>query len=155
MKSLIVIFTMTLFIHGPLSAQDSPDFGDHRSATLTAKAWEALGAGNAKLAITYTEKCISMYRAQAVEMQTGLDGFAPTDPPEAASKYWALNDVGTCLFIKGEALMKLGQKEQALAAYKELVEKLGYAQCWDTKGWFWRPADAPKQKIVELEFDQQ
>lgn len=145
----------TLLFSAQLAAQQTPDFGDHSSSTLTTKAWDALGVGDAQLAITYAEKCISMYRSQAVEMQTGLDGFAPTDPPEAASKYWALNDVGTCLFIKGEALMKLGLNDQALAAYKELVDKLGYAQCWDKRGWFWKPAEAAKQKIVELEFDQQ
>lgn len=132
-----------------------PDFGDHSSATLTSKAWEALGAGKTKLAVVYADKCIGMYRKQAEDMQKDLKEFAPTDPPEAASKYWALNDVGTCLFIKGEALMKLDKKAEALAAYKELLEKLGYAQCWDTRGWFWRPAEAAKQKIVELEFDQE
>jgi hypothetical protein len=96
-----------------------------------------------------------MYRSQALEMQKRLNGFAPTHPPEAAFKYWALNDVGTCLFIKWEALMKLGLNDQALSAYQELVNKLGYAQCWDTRGWFWKPAEAAKQKMVELEFDQQ
>ena len=63
--------------------------------------------------------------------------------------------MGTCLFIKGEALLALNKRDQALAAYRDLVENLGYAQCWDTKGWFWKPAEAAKQKIVELEFDQQ
>jgi hypothetical protein len=41
----------------------------------------------------------------------------------------------------------------AKAAYLRVVKEFGYAQCWDPRGWFWKPADAARQKIVELEFD--
>ncbi|MCH2175279.1 MAG: beta-glucanase precursor [Lentisphaeria bacterium] len=126
------------------------DFGDHKSSTLTSKAWGALGAGNPDLAITYVNKCVELYLAEAKKMQGELSEAAPKD---TASEYWALNDVGTSLFIKGEAYMKKGDTKKALEAYKQLVNELKFAQCWDEKGWFWKPADAAKQKIVELSFD--
>ena len=40
---------------------------------------------------------------------------------------------------------------EAAAAYKEVVNNYLYAQCWDTNGWFWKPAEAAQQKLVELE----
>jgi tetratricopeptide (TPR) repeat protein len=128
------------------------DFGDHSSATITTKAWGALNEKNYDNAIAYAKKCVEMYEKQAVEMQKGLT--APvTGEKEAVSKMWALNDVGTCLFIMGQALEKQDKGKDALAAYKQLVEKLSFAQCWDTKGWFWKPADAAKGRIKALEFD--
>lgn len=129
------------------------DFGDHTSSTLTTKAWEALGRGDIDATLTYVNKCISMYEAEAKAMQASLSGFVPTEPREGVFEYWALNDVGTCYFIKGEALLKRGDTAGAKAAFDTVVNQFGYAQCWDTRGWFWKPADAAKQKSVELEFD--
>jgi hypothetical protein len=72
---------------------------------------------------------------------------------DSANTYWALNDVGTCYFIAGKALDDKGDKKGAVAAYKFLVDKLAFAQCWDPGGWFWKPADAAKKRLAELQFD--
>jgi len=64
-----------------------------------------------------------------------------------------LNDVGTCCFIEGQALEKAGRKADAVAAYRRLVDEYGFAQCWDTRGWFWQPAKAAQDRIDVLEFD--
>lgn len=140
---LMAIFTINV------SAQD---FGDHSSATLTVKAWKALESGESDLALKYVDKCVELYMAQAVKMQASLSALADR---ESASTYWALNDVGTCLFIKGQILVKQDNKKGAVATFKELVTKLKYAQCWDQNGWFWQPAEAAKQKIVELSYDEE
>jgi hypothetical protein len=133
----------------PEAAGPKLDFGDFSSSTLTTKAWEAQGAGNAEAAIAYAGKCIEMYAAEAKKMQAALTAPAPK---ETAFEHWALNDVGTSLFITG--LAKEGSdKKGALAAYKDLVANYSYAQCWDTKGWFWSPADAAKGKLKTLEFE--
>ena len=126
------------------------DFGDHSSSTLTTKAWQALGAGKHAEVDGYVAKCIELYEAKALEMQKGLTAAAPK---ETANEYWALNDVGTCYYIRGQSKEARGDKEAATADYKTLVEKLSFAQCWDTKGWFWKPADAAKDKLKSLEFD--
>lgn len=127
------------------------DFGDHKSSTLTSKAWDALNT-DAGLAIVYADKCAELYLAKAKEMQKSLNSFAGED---TASSYWALNDVGTCLFIKGQALIKQGRMNEALEAFKLSTSTLTYAQCWDSNGWFWKPAEAAKEKVVELEFDSE
>lgn len=126
------------------------DFGDHTSATLTGKAWKALADGQAELALAYTGKCRELYMTEAVKQQTSLADFAPADK---AHDVWALNDVGTCLFIEGQVHEKAGQTAAALRAYRTLADELKFSQCWDPKGWFWRPAEAAAGRIKQLEFD--
>jgi tetratricopeptide (TPR) repeat protein len=135
----------------PLQAGDL-DLGDYSSSTITAKAWAALGSKNYAEAIAYANKCVEMYEKQAVEMQKELTAPVAGDREEVFKK-WAMNDVGTCFFITGQAFEKQDKAPEALAAYKQLVEKVPFAQCWDTKGWFWKPADAAKARLKALEFD--
>lgn len=124
------------------------DYGDHGSATLQIKAWEALGEGRYTDAVKYTEKCAELYEDEARKMQTSLNA---KPAPDTAHDYWALNDVGTCYFVRGEALTKLREYERALAAYKVVKDELFYSQAWDPKGWFWSPSDAADPKIAMLE----
>ena len=129
------------------------DYGDQRSETLTTKAWQALETQNWDGALAYTGKCIEKYEGEAKKMQDALQELPAPEPKEETSKRWALNDVGTCYLIKGEALLKKGDKSGAKEAYTAVAKNFKFARCWDPKGWFWAPADAAKKKVVELEFD--
>ncbi len=137
----------------PAAGAEKPDFGDFKSSTLTGKAWKAMESGNLDLVKAYTQKCIDSFGKQAETMQAGMTAPPDTSDKEKTHANWALNDVGTCYFILGQALEKSGDKKGALDAYKTLVDKFGYAECWDPKGWFWKPADAAKGKLKALEFD--
>jgi hypothetical protein len=86
----------------------------------------------------------------AGKQQGGLTDFLPADK---AHGVWALNDVGTCCFIEGQAFEKQGRKTEAAAAYKTLTTSYRFAQCWDPKGWFWRPAEAAAGRLDQLDFD--
>jgi tetratricopeptide (TPR) repeat protein len=123
------------------------DFGDYTSETLTVRAWEALSKGDYDAVIVFTKKCIQMYASFADDFQKKLDGYLPK---EKAFDAWALNDVGTCYFIMGEAYMGKKDPKKALEAYKMLVDKYSYSQCWDPKGWFWKPAVAARGKINKI-----
>jgi len=125
------------------------DFGDYTSSTLTGKAWAALNSDDMAAVDAYTKKCIELYADKALEMQASLTEY-PWESQEKIFSYWALNDVGTCYFIRGEAFRKAGKTEEALAAYRKVVNTYSYAQCWDPQGWFWKPKDAAEQKIEEL-----
>lgn len=151
MKSLSVVRRVAIFGLFLLStAVFAADFGDHSSSTLTTKAWNALGAQNYDDALACINKCLELYEGKALEMQAALKEYAPAD---SAAKMWALNDVGTCLFIKGELLVKKGDLKSAKEAYQRVFKEFKFAQTWDTKGWFWKPAEAAKQKFVELGVD--
>jgi tetratricopeptide (TPR) repeat protein len=125
------------------------DFGDYTSQTLTVKAWQALADKDLDAVLAYTNKCLELYEEKAKEMQASLTEY-PWESKDKIFSYWALNDVGTCLFIQGEAYSNAGKIDEAKAAYKKLVDDYYFAQCWDPKGWFWKPAEAAQQKLEEL-----
>lgn len=135
-------------------AASSYDFGDRTSATLVGKAWQALTAKNADAVLAYTGYCRELYQATALQQQAALTAPPPTNEPEKVHANWALNDVGTALFLQGQVFEEKGSTADAVAVYKLLVEKLSYAQCWDAKGWFWSPADAAKGRLRAIEFEQ-
>lgn len=123
------------------------DFGDYKSSTLTAKGWDALKQGRALAAEAYADKCVELYADEARKMQASLRGF-----PSAGLEwdYWALNDVGTCLFIKGQALAKQGKDAAAEKAFQDILGSFSYAQCWDPAGeWFWKVADAARKLLYK------
>jgi hypothetical protein len=141
----------------PLAAEETKpepapvlDFGDFSSQVLTSKAWDALGTSNHTAVDAYVAKCIELYTDKAKEMQASLTEAAGT---EKAKEYWALNDVGTCHFIRAQSKEARGDTKAALEDYKAVTEKYSFAQCWDTKGWYWKPAEAAKAKVKSLEFD--
>ncbi|MGH8045606.1 MAG: hypothetical protein ACREKL_00035 [Chthoniobacterales bacterium] len=138
----------------PAPATAAVDMSDPSSGALTTKAWQAYEAKNYDAVLAYTNKVIELYNKQAIDMQAAnLASPPPNSEVEKVHALWALNDVGTCYFIKGNTLEAMGKKPEAVEAYKFLAEKLPGARCWDTKGWFWSPADAAREKLQKLEFD--
>ena len=135
------------------------DFGDYTSETLTVKAWQAMDRGDYATAIIYTDKCIELFEAEAVKMQADIHLKRQTEDVKRKQTNqevfdnWALNDVGTSYFIKGEALVNLGKEEEAVEAYKVVMNQLYYANTYDPQGWFWSPAEAAKKKVVTLSQD--
>ena len=125
------------------------DFGDYSSAFLVGQAWRALPSGDVKVVTSYTDKVIELYGEKAKEMQASLTEY-PWQSKEQIFNHWALNDVGTALFIKGEVLSKAGQVPEAKAAYKKLIDNFFYSQCWDPQGWFWKPSEAAQEKLAEM-----
>ncbi|MBZ0165876.1 MAG: tetratricopeptide repeat protein [Candidatus Omnitrophica bacterium] len=126
------------------------DFGDYTSSHMTTQAWKALADSDLESVLIYTDKVIELYADKAVEMQNSLTEYA-WESKDKIFSYWALNDVGTSLFIRGEAYKKAGETQKARAAYKTLVDDFYYSQCWDPNGWFWKPAEAAQQALEELE----
>jgi len=125
------------------------DFGDYSSSFLTTKAWNALEANKSDEVSAYVNKVIELYSSKARDMQNSLTEY-PWESKDKIFEFWALNDVGTALYIQGEALRKAGKGAEAKKAYQKLVDQYYYAQCWDPKGWFWKPAEAAQQALDEL-----
>lgn len=126
------------------------NFGDYRSVTLIGKAWKALSDNDLEAVLAYTNKCLELYGAQAKKMQSSLTDYAKGKNDEIFA-YWALNDVATGLFIQGEAYRKANMKDEAKKAYQKVVDEYTFGQCWDTGGWFWKPAEASKEKIAMID----
>jgi len=126
------------------------NFGDFRSETLVGKAWEALASDDIEAVLAYTNKCLELYAEQAQNMQKSLTGYVEGTNDDVF-KMWALNDVATSLYIQGEAYRKANMKDEAKEVYNKLVKEYSYGQTWDPKGWFWKPADAAKEKLTMIE----
>ena len=120
------------------------------SKELVGKAWAALANNDVKGVETYANENVEMYGDKARQMQASLKEY-PYESRSRIFSFWALNDVGTGLFILGEAYQNAGRKEEARKAYNELINDYTYAQCWDTKGFFWKPAKAAKKKLREMD----
>ena len=131
-----------------MGSGDVLDFGDYTSSFIVGQAWKMLDK-DPNIALKYVDKVCELYQEKAQEMQNSLTEY-PWQSREQIFNYWALNDVGTALFIKGEAFRKLAKNDDAKGAYKELVDKYYYSQCWDPQGWFWKPAEAAQEKLDEL-----
>jgi len=126
------------------------DYGNMTSNTLVQRMWESLAKNNLEEIIAYNMKLENLYSGIAKDMQRTLKDY-PQLPAENIHTFWALNDLGTGMFILGEAYRTAGKNVEAAAAYKKVITDYLYAQCWDTNGWFWKPAEAAQQKIMELE----
>ena len=146
---LVLLLTATIGLIQPKAAL-AYNFGDYRSVTLATKAWEALEKGDIEAVLAYTNKCIELYGAQAKKMQSGLEDY-PKGTDKEIFAFWALNDVATSLFIQGEAYRKANMKDEAKEVYQKIIDEYTYGQCWDTKGWFWKPAEAAKEKIAMID----
>lgn len=146
---LAALFLAGVFLQNP-SAVLAYDFGDYRSVTLATKAWDALSKGDIEAVLAYTNKCIALYGEQAKKMQASLTDY-PTGTNQEIFSYWALNDVSTCLFIQGEAYRKAKMVDEAKEVFQKIIKEFSYGQCWDTKGWFWKPADGAKEKLAAIE----
>ncbi len=123
------------------------DFGDDTSDTLTIKAWEALNHKDEKGALLFTERCFELYADKAKKQGSALSDF-----PERAgiNMYQQMNDVGTCYFIRGEFFKYKKDWQKAIESYQTLIDEYPFAQYWDPKGWYWKPAVIAKDEIRKI-----
>ena len=152
---LITVFLISCSTANKVTQQDiqtsaeTLDYGDFTSQTLTTKAWEALDNKNYPAVFAYTQKCEELYGEEGKQMNDGLEYFAS---PEDAAELWALNDVGTSLYIMATAYEKLEMYPQASEAYKKLANDYSFAQTWDPKGWYWKPATGAASKVEQFKY---
>ena len=128
------------------------NYGDYRSETLTIKAWKALQDRDLNAVLAYTNKCISLYSTEASKMQKSLSDYPVGD--QNIFSYWALNDVATCLYIKGEALRRVKRMDEAKESFNHIINEFSYAQTYDVnKKTFWRPIDGAHDSIFMIDND--
>jgi len=103
---------------------------------LMKAAWEELNKDREK-ARKFAKLCIDMYT-------------------ERLPAQWAINDLGTCWFIIGEAWRMDGEQAKANKAYQEVIDDYPTSQCLDpgedgkvgtTDDSYWSVAEAAKEKI--------
>lgn len=137
---LILIFGFWIL----LFAQDNPSSGE-----LIVKAWEAHGKKDVEATFKYTQECIDLYKDKAEEQQAGLKAI-PVNRNDIEAVP-ALNDVATAYFIQGESYRdNVRNDQEAVKAFKTVMEKYYYGKAWDPRGWFWQVAKAAKESILKI-----
>ncbi|MCD4779886.1 MAG: tetratricopeptide repeat protein [Candidatus Omnitrophica bacterium] len=98
------------------------------------RAWEASSKSDVEKLDALVKECLFVYQEEAKRLHASLLAF----PERSESKkYQVLNDVATCLFVRAEALMNRGQKDKAISAFTDIIEKYPWSQAWDPRGWYW------------------
>ncbi|MDP2920892.1 MAG: hypothetical protein Q8O12_00790 [Candidatus Omnitrophota bacterium] len=145
--SAILLMSSLMLFKGYADSEDTIDIGDGSSSFITTKAWEMYNKKDYQSALAYAEKCIELYESEAITQQESLVRY-----PEKKdiSKYWALNDAGTCYYIAGLASLETGKNEQAQDYFTFVAESLSYASCWDPKGWYWKVGLEARKELQKL-----
>ena len=119
------------------------------SGELIVKAWAAKGEGKFDETMQYTSLIIQLYKDQADKQQNSLRGF-PVNRPDIEALQ-SLNDVGTAYFIQAEAWRDIKKNnDEALKAFRIVVDNYCFAQAWDPRGWFWKVAKASRESIIKI-----
>ena len=148
----VVALTFGLALTAGCGGTRSVDFGDGSLGNLMWGVFHHWGKGEPDKALAYADKAVEVYGEEAREMQASLSDYVPIDPPEAAYKYSALNNVAAVLWAKGEILLEKGDKPGAITAFTTVVRDYGYAQVqeYEASEW-WKPAERARQRLAELQ----
>ena len=142
-----VFLFLSIFVFTCAFAQDKPTSGD-----LIVQSWTAHGKKDVEATFKATQQLIDLYKDEADKQQVSLK-LLPKNRPDIEAVQ-ALNDVGTAYFIQGETYRDQDKKQEAIKAFKVVVDKYSFAQAWDPRGWFWSVAKASQESIDKLEGKQ-
>lgn len=128
------------------------------SEQATEEAWAALIAGEYQTASAKAAECIAKCETVANQIEARLESEKVVLPKGTVSaadrnriaKYQVLNDVATCLWIKGQAEEKLGHKAEARKAYTQATKYSQARSARPTGESFWSPADKASERLGKL-----
>jgi len=110
--------------------------------------WEASSKNELAKTLEVTEQCVTLYGEEAKTLEGQLTNFPSRDKIES---YQVLNDVGTCLFIRAEALMNHGKTEEAKELFRKIIAEYPWSQAWDPRGWYWSVKEKSQASLNMLE----
>jgi len=123
-----------------------PAFSDE-AWQVTRKAWDAIGKKNFDEVERLANESVSRWGEQGRKRNNGLSKLPSA---KEAKQYRTLNELATIVWLKGEALLKKGDRDGALAAFYTVLADYNFGQTWDKKGWYWSPAASSRDRIAEL-----
>lgn len=126
------------------------------SEEFVKQSWDALDNKDYEKVLACTNNAIRKWSRQAdsQQLKAAAKGCGEPPLPEEDKAYftanWALSDIATAWFIRGEALREQAKWSQAREAYKNVIDKYSCAFTMSRKGYFWRTADAAQEKYEEI-----
>ena len=143
-KNILAAFSLFYFLFSLFSplfcfAADNPS-----SSELITKAWDAQGRREFDQAVSYTQKCIDLYREEADAQHRGLKEYP-------AKNQAPLSDVAVAYFIQAEALMRQEKLPEAKEKFQFVIDHYRYALAWDpSRGVYWKVAGVAKESIDKI-----
>ncbi len=128
------LFFLVSFLSSVISFPSSGICQSQDTGGYVKKGWNELGRRNFDEVYKITDACILNFKDEADKIALTLHSLPPKGKE---TSYKVLNDVATCYFIKGEALMREKKISEAEKIFDTIVKKYPYAQAWDPRGWFW------------------
>ncbi len=138
-KATILLIFCWLTI-GTVFSEDASDYVN--------KGWAILGERQFSDVYKITDSCISEFSEIANASAKSLNNF-PSKGEE--DKYRIMNNVATCYFIKGEALMRDGKINEAKDVFKKVIAAYPFAQSFDPRGWYWSIKEKSEITLNKLE----
>ena len=135
-----------------------PDIADRAPHEVYAiEGWAAIEERQYEKAAKLADRCVTEFLPAATTMEQALAKAGKTFPVGEVSDQvktailanGVLNDVSSCLVIRGQAAEALRDKPAAVKAYKAAVA-LPRGRCWDPRGWFWSPAEKASDRLAVL-----
>ncbi len=130
------------------------------SAELNQQAYKAWNENNFEQALACVNEVIQRWSGKADEQQAARQKdnacLSTPDPKnkEQMDSYWtanwAVNDVATSWWIRGEILKQQGNITAAKKSYKTVIDTYSCAFAWEQQGWFWRVADAAQGEYDKI-----
>lgn len=142
-----VAFVKVAYAQEIIEDQKAPETPDGLSGVV-AKSWEALAKNEQDKVCAYAKQVVDAYGLEARQQQKSLNGFPAA---EKTKNYDILNNVATCLFIKGEALLKEDKVEESKEVFRLILSDYSFAQAWDPRGWYWKVAEKSQATLDKLE----
>ncbi len=139
-KKLILAISVSCLISAVALAESSSEY--------VKKGWAVLGKRQFEEVYRVTDACIAEFSAAGQELARGLSDFPPKGEE---NKFQIMNDVATCYFIKGEALMRDGKTEEAKGVFREVISRYPFAQSFDPRGWYWSIKEKSEITLNKLE----
>ncbi len=133
----------------PQALQETPSQNIELSlADMVAKSWEASAKAEYSKVYEYAREAENRYGEEARSQERSLTEFPPA---EKTDNYSVLNNVATCLFVKGECLIKENKIDEAKKVFKTILSDYSFAQAWDPRGWYWKLAEKSQATLDKLE----
>jgi len=132
-----------------LSPTPPPSCEVGSSAEGIVEMFKRYDVGDYKGALVCIDEIVLQWSDEAKQQQAQkqIDNCDYTPKPDNEEEvdafwkeYWALNDVGTAWFMRGEILRKQGNCVEAVIAYETVIKEYSCAYAWDPRGWYWSVA---------------
>ncbi len=159
---IFIFFIGIIFVPQQATSNEQVENKKVESSSIEAKtseefvqlSWEASSQNNWERLEALIKKCLELFGAEADRFNKQLKGF-----PERGEekKYQAMNDIGTCLFIRAEYLMNHGKTQESITQFQSLIDQYPWAQAWDPRGWYWsvKEKSLASIKILTGEYEEE